>query len=312
MTSPATYQETTDYLHANENFGLPSEDLKIFVQGMMPAVDARTGKLLLEDRDRLVLSPDGHGGTLHALSQWMDDIRRRGLHQLFYCQVDNPLVAMCDPEFLGYHLLSGSELSTQVVSKRTPRDNVGNVVSIDGKLRIIEYSDLNPLDDEIVCRRSADGTPVFWAGNTAIHVFNTAFLERAAAAGSALPFHVAKKAVSSIDNTGRRVEAKEPNAIKFERFIFDLLPLANHAIVVEVDEAQAFAPVKNGPGDRRDTPQSVQAQMIASHAGWLREAGCDVAADVAVEISPLFAQSAQELAARVPPGMVVTRSQYFC
>lgn len=312
MTSPATYQETVEYLRTHENFGLPNEDLKIFVQGTMPAVDATTGRLLLEAKGQLALSPDGHGGTLHALGSCLADIRRRGLHQLFYCQVDNPLVTMCDPEFLGYHLLSNAELSTQVVAKRTLRDNVGNVVSVDGKLRIIEYSDLNPLDDEIVGHRASDGTRVFWAGNTAIHVFNTAFIERMARSGSALPFHVARKTVSALDLSGRKIEPTAPNAIKFERFIFDLLPQARQAIVVEVDEAQAFAPVKNAPGDSRDTPQTVQAQMIALHRGWLRAAGCELAEDVAVEISPLFAQNAQELAARVRPGMVVTRPQYFC
>ncbi len=312
MTSPATHHETVEYLRANENFGLPSEDVTIFTQGTMPAVDAATGRLLLADKGQLALSPDGHGGTLFALAPWLADVRRRGLQQLFYCQVDNPLVEMCDPEFLGYHLLAQSELSTQVVAKRTSRDKVGNVVSIDGKLRIIEYSDLNPLPDDIVDRMSSDGSPVFWAGNTAIHVFDVTFLERMVQSGSALPFHVAQKAVSALDPAGARIEPTKPNAIKFERFIFDLLPEARHAIVVEVDEASTFAPVKNAPGEARDTPQSVQAQMIAQYAEWLRAAGCELAAGVAVEFSPLFAQNAQEVAARVRPGMVVTRARYFC
>ena len=72
--------------------------------------------------------------------------------------------------------------------------------------------------------------------------------------------------------------------------------------MVEVDEAQAFAPVKNAPGEPRDTPESVQAQMIALHAAWLRAAGCEVAPGTAVEISPLFAQNAQEVAAASPAG----------
>ena len=314
MTSPATDQETIDYLRANETFGLPREDLKIFCQGRMPAVDARTGQLLLAEKDQLALSPDGHGGILQGLLTHgcLSDIRARGLKQLFYCQIDNPLVEMCDPQFLGYHLLSNSELSTQVVAKRTSRDKVGNVVSVDGKLQIIEYSDLNPLGDEIVERQTADGLSVFWAGNTAVHVFDVAFLERVAPNGTALPFHVAKKAVSYVDTSGRKIEPQEPNAIKFERFIFDLLPSAQRAIVVEVDEARTFAPVKNAPGESRDTPESVRAQMIALHASWLREAGCEVAPGVAVEISPLFAQNAQEVAARVQTGMVVTQPRYFC
>jgi UDP-N-acetylglucosamine/UDP-N-acetylgalactosamine diphosphorylase len=312
MTSPATHRETVEYLRANENFGLPAEDVTIFTQGTMPAIDAATGRLLLADKGQLALSPDGHGGTLFALEASLADMRRRGLQQLFYCQIDNPMVEMCDPEFLGYHLLSQSELSTQVVAKRSWRDKVGNVVSIDGKLRIIEYSDLNPLDDTIVGRSSSDGSPVFWAGNTAIHVFDTMFLERMVQTGSALPFHVAKKIVGALDPSGEKIEPVEPNAIKFERFIFDLLPEARQAIVVEVDEARTFAPLKNAPGEARDTPESVQSQMIAVYAEWLRAAGCELAPGVAVEFSPLFAQNAQEVAARVRPGMVVTQPQYFC
>jgi UDP-N-acetylglucosamine/UDP-N-acetylgalactosamine diphosphorylase len=314
MTSPATHEATIANLRASENFGLPAEDLRVFCQGTMPAVDARTGRLLLEEKHRLALSPDGHGGMLQALaaSGCLADIRARGVRQLFYCQVDNPLVEMCSPEFLGYHLLSNSELSTQVVAKRTARDKLGNVVSIDGKLRIIEYSDLNPLEDEIVTRTSPEGMPIFWAGNTATHVFDVGLVERTVHSARALPFHVATKAVPHVDASGRKVEPREPNAVKFERFIFDLLPEARQAIVVEVDEARTFAPVKNAPGDQRDTPWIVQQQMIALHASWLAAAGCEVAPGVAVEISPLFAQNAEEVAAQIPPGMIVTQPRYFC
>jgi UDP-N-acetylglucosamine/UDP-N-acetylgalactosamine diphosphorylase len=314
MTSPATHAETIEYLSAHENFGLDDADVRVFCQGTMPAVDAGTGRLLMSAKDQLALSPDGHGGMLEALARGglLDDIRQRGIEQLFYCQVDNPLVEMCDPGFLGDHLAAGSELSTLVVAKRGSRDKVGNVVSIDGHLRIIEYSDLNPLDDEIVERQGSDGTPVFWAGNTAIHVFDVAFLERMAASGTALPFHVARKTVAHLDALGKNVEPAEPNAVKFERFIFDLLSEARGAIVVEGDESSCFAPLKNARGEVRDTPESVQAQMIALHTRWLRSAGCQVAPGVAVEIAPLFAQNAEETAARVEPGLVVTRPRYFC
>ena len=314
MTSPATHEETVRYLEASGYFGLAAEDLTIFCQGTMPAVHARRDKSCWRIRPILFLSPDGHGGMLSALaaSGCLDDIRRRKIGQLFYLQVDNPLVSMCDPEFVGYHLLAGSEISTQVVKKRTSRDKVGNVVLIDGRMRIIEYSDLNHLPDEIVERRSPDGTPVFWAGNTAVHVIDAAFLARMAASDTALPFHVARKAVPHVDASGQSIEPERPNAIKFERFIFDLLPAGRSGVVVEVDQARTFAPLKNGPGASQDSPETVQAQMIAEHREWLRAAGCRVQAGVPVEISPLFAQDAQEAAIKVKPGLVVTRPQYFC
>ena len=314
MTSPATHDETVAYLAQQQYFGLPSEDVTIFCQGTMPAIDAATGRLLLAEKGRLALSPDGHGGTLRALatSGALADVRDRGLRQLFYCQVDNPLVEMCDPRFLGYHLLSKSEMSTQVMAKRHSRERVGNVVSVDGKLRIIEYSDLNPLDDAVVERCSDEGSPIFWAGNTAAHVFDVAFLQQMAASGTALPFHVARKVVAHLDASGQVVQPGELNAIKYERFIFDLLPQARQSIVVEVDVAETFAPVKNAPGESFDSPETVQAQMIALHTSWLRAAGCELAEGVAVEISPLFAQNAQEVAAQISPGMAVTSPRYFC
>jgi UDP-N-acetylglucosamine/UDP-N-acetylgalactosamine diphosphorylase len=233
----------------------------------------------------------------------LEHVRRCGLRTLFYFQVDNPLVGICDPEFLGYHLLARSEMSTQVVAKRTPRDNVGNVVQIDGRLRILEYSDLNPLPDEIVLRRETDGSPVFWAGNIGVHAFDVAFLERMAASSQSLPFHVAKKKVPHIDEEGKLVEPETPNALKFERFIFDLLPAAENSMVMEVDEAVTFAPVKNAAGADRDSPELVQAQMMALHRNLLSLAGVQVADEVPIEISPLFTSDAETLKKKVAEGL---------
>ncbi len=288
MTSPTTHEETIDFLERHARFGLPSEELKIFCQGSMPAVDAESGRLLLAGPGELSLSPDGHGGMLEALraSSALDDLRRRGIEQLFYMQVDNPLVSVCDTEFIGAHLLSDSELSTQVVAKRTPTDRVGNVVAIDDRVQIIEYSDL---PDDAAEQRAPDGSLKLWAGNIAVHVFDVRLIERMSGNGNGLPFHLARKKVPYLDASGQRIEPQAPNAVKFEQFIFDLLPFARHSIVVEVDEARCFAPLKNEPGALRDSPETVKAQMVALHSDWLREAGVEVAPGMPVEISPLFA-----------------------
>jgi UDP-N-acetylglucosamine/UDP-N-acetylgalactosamine diphosphorylase len=310
MTSDATHEETVAYLDEHERIGLPDADVTIFCQGTMPAVDAVTGRVLLSAPDSLALSPDGHGGMPAALrrSGALDDIRRRGLDHLFYMQVDNPLVAVCDPEFIGFHLLAESELSTQVVGKTTPRDRVGNVVSIDGQVRIIEYSDL---PDDAAEQRLPDGSLKLWAGNTAMHVFAVDLLDRASRRGSELPFHLARKKVPYLGDGGQLVEPAEPNAIKFEQFIFDLLPAARNPIVVEVDEASHFAPVKNAPGAERDSPEKVQAQMIALHRRWLEQAGAHVVPGVAVEISPLFALDAEEAANKVSSGLTIESAAYL-
>jgi UDP-N-acetylglucosamine/UDP-N-acetylgalactosamine diphosphorylase len=302
MTSPATHDETIAYLDAQRRFGLPSEDLHVFCQGQMPAVDAASGRVLLEEKGRLALSPDGHGGMLAALvrSGGLADMAQRGLEHLFYLQVDNPLLRIGDSEFLGYHLLAESEMSTQVVSKRAPRDKVGNVVSVDGHLQIIEYSDL---PDDAAEFREPDGSLRFWAGSTAAHLFERSFLERIQSSAAGLPFHIARKKVAFVDlqgsHRGQRCEPVEPNAIKFERFVFDLLPEAHNAIVMQVDAEREFTPVKNGTGAPHDTPEMVRAAMITLHTEWLKQAGADVAPGVPVEISPLWALDADDLKAKI-------------
>jgi UDP-N-acetylglucosamine/UDP-N-acetylgalactosamine diphosphorylase len=235
-------------------------------------------------------------------------MRRRGIWHLFYLQVDNPLAPICDAEFIGYHLLAKSELTSMAVAKQTPEDKLGNFVMVDGRVQVIEYSDF---PGEVSEQRAADGSLLFWAGSIAVHVFAVAFLEQALAIGDALPFHIAHKKVPHVDNTGRLVEPKAANALKFERFIFDLLPKAKNALVVEYAEPDVFAPLKNAPGAQRDTAEYVKRYRMDQHRRWLRAAGTRVGDDVPVEIGPLWALDAEGVAVRADRPTVIDRPTYL-
>ena len=178
---------------------------------------------------------------------------------------------------------------------------------IDGRLNVIEYSDF---PDDVAERRDAAGGLAFWAGSVAIHMFDVAFLQRSLLLKDSLPFHVARKKAEYIDDSGQLVEPQEPNALKFERFIFDLLPHARSPVVIEYAEEESFAPLKNAPGAPKDTPEYVQRFMLNQHRRWLEVAGATVAEGVAVEISPLVALDAQDLAGRIKPGARFDKSQY--
>ncbi len=310
MTSPVTHEEQVAFLNEHDRFGIPAKDVVLFRQGTMPAVDAASGKLLLAEKDSLFLSPDGHGGTVAALavSGAIADMRRRGIEHLFYLQVDNPLTPIGDVEFIGDHLIADSDFTSIACAKQTPQDRLGNFARIDGQLHVIEYSDL---PDDVAERRDANGALVFWAGSVAIHIFRVAFLERMLALKDALPFHIARKKVSYVNDAGERVDPQKPNALKFERFIFDLLPHAKNPLVVEFAEADVFAPVKNAPGASRDTPEYVQRFMVAQHRGWLGAAGTRVADGVAVEISPLWALDAEGVAERADRPQSIDKPTYL-
>lgn len=295
MTSDATHAATVAFFRAHNFFGLDPTVVHFFQQGNMPAVDAATGRVLLSGKSELSQSPDGHGGLLTALAGagLFDDMRRRGVEYLYYHQVDNPLARVCDPEFLGFHALRGADVSVKVVAKRTPEEKMGVAVDVDGRTQIIEYSDL-PTD--VAAERDERGEIRFWAGSTAIHVFSREFLAGLVDRGIDLPFHIARKKVPYLDDAGRLVQPAAENAFKFERFIFDVLPLAQKALILETDRETEFNPLKNKSGD--SSPQDVQRSLVALHRSWLRAAGMSVADDLTVEISPLFALGPDDVAAR--------------
>lgn len=305
MTSDDNHAATEEFLSAHGNFGL--EHLRLFTQGTMPAVDAATGAVLLAERGRVALSPDGHGGTLRALRRagHLEEMAARGIDTVFYLQVDNPLVRIGDPGFVGAHHLAGADVSSKVVRKRDPREKVGVVAERDGRQCMIEYSDL---PDALAEQRLEDGRLVFAAGSIALHVFSLEFLARLAATAE-LPYHRAHKPVPYVDDAGRRVEPDAPNAVKFEQFIFDTLPLARHALVLETRREEEFEPLKNASGD--SSPETVRRRLSEAAAGVLENVGAVVSRDVdgvpvaPIELSPLLAADPEELARRVPTGTVV-------
>ena len=266
----------------------------------MPAF-AMDGRMLLGERESLALSPDGHGGSLRALqrSGALDDMKKRGVEHLSYFQVDNPLVHTLDPLFLGLHDLTSSEMSSKTVPKADALEKVGNFVVADGKVQVIEYSDL---PESLARKTNADGGLAFNAGSIAIHALRVSFIERLNAGGSLqLPWHRAEKKVPFVNEAGEAVKPDKPNAVKLEQFVFDAIPLASNAIVYETDRAEEFSPVKNAEGV--DSPATCRRDQIRRAARWLREAGVDVPTkegepDATLEIDPLFATSDEQLKSR--------------
>jgi UDP-N-acetylglucosamine/UDP-N-acetylgalactosamine diphosphorylase len=302
MTSDATHADTVAFFEQHACFGLPQDDVYFFRQGSLPAVSP-DGRILMAEKHSISAGPDGHGGILRALSRagLLDVMRDRGIEHLYYHQVDNPAANVCDTAFLGWHAARESDISTKVIAKESPDERMGVVVTIEGRTEIIEYSDLPP---ERAQAQGSDGSLLLWAGNTAMHVFRRAFLEKLTTEGHSLPFHTAHKAVPYRDESGNLVVPDVPNAFKFEQFIFDALPFADRALVVEADRTREFHPVKNHSG--KDSPETARAGLLNLHRQWLLAAGAIVDDGVQVEVSPLLAVDEDELRAAILPGRQFT------
>jgi UDP-N-acetylglucosamine/UDP-N-acetylgalactosamine diphosphorylase len=280
----------------------------------MPALDLATGKLLMEEKGWLFLSPNGHGGTLTALAQsgLLDELRQRGIRTIYYFQVDNPLVNLADLGFVGQHVARNAEASSKVIPKETATDKLGNFVLVDGRCTIIEYSDL---PEELARQKDDQGRLRLWAGSPAIHLFDVPFLSKITQEGGQIPWHVARKKVPYLDETGKHVEPQKENALKFERFVFDVLPLAERWTVVTTTRRDEFEPLKNAEG--KESPLSVRQAISTQAADWLERAGAivprtaDEHAAIPLEISPLFALDAEELAGKVTAGRRIDKPTSF-
>ncbi|MDB5327103.1 MAG: UTP--glucose-phosphate uridylyltransferase [Phycisphaerales bacterium] len=299
MTSDTNDAATRAFFEKHQYFGLDKSLIKFFPQGMMPAFD-KGGDLLLASKDSLALSADGHGGSFRALrnSGALDDMKKRGIEHLSYFQVDNPIVKVIDPLFIGLHDLTGSEMSSKTINKAGPLEKVGNFCIGDGKTQVIEYSDL---PESLAMQTNADGTRTFDAGSIAIHALRVSFIDRLTAPGSDLNliWHRADKKVPFVNDAGELVKPTEPNAVKLEQFVFDAIPLASNPLIYTTKREDEFSPVKNADGN--DSPATCTRDQIRLFARWLEAAGVSVPRkadgepDATIEISPLFATSAEEL-----------------
>ena len=304
MTSEATDEPTRAFFEENKRFGLPPEDVLFFRQAMVPALSPE-GKLVLAEKDRVLMSPDGHGGLFAALAAGgvLDELEGRGVEEISYFQVDNPLVRQVDPVFLGAHRQARAGFSCKALRKRDPEEGLGVFGLLGGRPRVVEYSDL---PQEAKERRRADGSLAFGLGSPAIHAFSVAFVRGVLVRLDDLPLHIAAKASPCVDASGSVAPPQGRNVRKFEKFVFDALPLAERWALMEVRREDEFAPVKNREG--QDSPATARRAMLERWSRWLEAAGCALPRDAEgraaaeVEISPLFAMDEEQLRERMPLG----------
>jgi len=307
MTSPLNHEATVEYFEKNGHLGLDPQDVMFFPQGVMPSFEMGTGRILLASKDEIASNPDGHGGSLKALftSGAIDDMRERGIQHISYFQVDNPLVRVVDPVFLGLHAGaedSSGEMSSKMIPKTGPEEKMGVFCTAGGgRVEVIEYSDL---PRELAEQRLPDGSLRFLAGSIAVHAMSVEFVARLNTdTNFSLPYHRAEKKIGHIDpDSGRLVQPTTNNGIKLERFVFDALPMCRASIVYETSRAEEFAPIKNATGV--DSVESSKAIQTARAAAWMEAAGVKVPRDArgepdcVVELSPLTALEPADLKQR--------------
>jgi UDP-N-acetylglucosamine pyrophosphorylase len=250
MTSPINDEETKDFFFQHNYFGYNPELITFFVQPTAPTLTP-DGKLMLKTKSSLSLSPNGNGGVFSAmsLSGAIGDMENRGVKWIFMYNVDNAIIKIADPVFVGFADEKDSPIASKSVPKRNPQEKVGIFCLMDGKPSVIEYSEMTKEESE---------HPEMQNAHISIHLFKLDFVKEIA--GKPLPYHFAYKSIPTVDDSGKEIKPTEPNGYKLEQFYFDLFPEAESIAVLQVPREKEFAPVKNKSGE--DSPETARAMII--------------------------------------------------
>ena len=255
MTSDKNHEDTVHFFEEKQYFGYNKDFIRFFKQDMAPSVDFN-GKLLMEDKDRLSLSPNGNGGWFHSLQNagLISHIEELGVEWLTVFAVDNVLQRINDPAYVGAVIASGCDCGGKVVRKADPYERVGVLCLEDGKPSIVEYYEMT---DDMIHLRDENGNLLYNFGVILNYMFRLDKLEEIVK--KELPVHIVEKKVPYMDETGTFIKPDKPNGYKFEELVLDMIHLMDSCLPYEVVRNREFAPIKNPTGV--DSVESARALL---------------------------------------------------
>lgn len=241
MTSEENDGVTKAFLEEHKYFGYPKESVKFFTQGQLPLV-SENGDLIVDENYNIKLASNGNGSIFESMRQKgiLDDMKQKGVKWVYIGSIDNVLLKMVDTLLMGIAIDEGSKIATRSIFKNNPRERIGSLCSQDGKIKVIEYSEL---PEEMIEAVDEDGELLYGESHVMCNLFSVEALETIST--KKLPYHSAHKKYAFLDENGKLITPEVPNAYKFEYFIFDSFEFFGQISILRGVREEDFAPVKN-------------------------------------------------------------------
>lgn len=252
MTSPDNHEETTSYFHKNDYFGLLPEQIDFFMQTEIPFLD-ENGNLFLDQTGEIAHGPDGNGWALKNFyesgiwAKW----NKKGVRTLNFSLIDNVLADPFDPQLINFHVEHGLDITVKGILRENPEEKVGIFVNQRERLSVVEYSEVSETERKA---RTSDGQLEYPYANISLFSFKMEAIPTWNF--GEMPWHLAHK-------PAKRYDLSAPLAWKFEKFIFDILPISPHVKGILYPRKSCFAPLK----DIKDLPAVQAALQDLSAAG---------------------------------------------
>lgn len=260
MTSRENNDDTVAFFEKNNFFDYPKTEANYFFkQGELPMMD-EDGRFIIEENGLVKEAADGHGGVFEALGRngILADMKKRGIEWIFIAGIDNVLVQLVDPLLIGYAIKNNFKAVSKTVPKSNPDEKVGVFCKKDNKPYVIEYTEIS---EEQAHMRDENGELVYGEGHVLLNLFNIEALEKIEK--FKLPYHVAHKKTSYVNEEGEYVTPDSPNAYKFESFLFDAFSQITEFGLLRGKRTEDFSPVKNAIGV--DSPETARRDYLNYH-----------------------------------------------
>lgn len=166
-------------------------------------------------------------------------MKQRGIKWIFICGIDNILLKIVDPIFLGLAIHNSSKVSSKTIFKEDPLDVEHVFGRLNGRPSII---DSNLISEELAAATDKEGNFLYREINVLSHLLTIDAIEEVSS--YALPYHRAFKKNTFLNDEGMKQVPEQNNSFKFETFIFDAFSYFDDLLLFRVNKDE-FAPIKD-------------------------------------------------------------------